>query len=157
MTATAGAQTDLCKLVDDERNPPEKILRCGDGLVVRSAHDTSYQPIDQAVAAPPNTMRLDSGAVLVDFHSSAKRRTFQILTPNAIAAVRGTRWVVSAEPARSSVFVISGRVAVSRPQAQPTVLLGPGQGVDVAPDGLPLVVKRWAAARVRTLLARFGE
>ena len=79
------------------------------------------------------------------------------MTPNAIAAVRGTKWIVEVGPERTSTLVISGRVAVSRPRAEQTVVLRPGEGADVAPDDAPIVVKRWAEPRVRALLARFGE
>jgi hypothetical protein len=143
--------------VPDDRNPPEKILRCGDALEVRSAHQTEYHPVDQAGNAPPNAIQLDSGALMIEFHPGKGRRHFQILTPNAIAAVRGTKWVVEVAPARTSTFVIAGRVAVSRSRGQQTVLLRPGEGADVTPQSGPIVVKRWAASRVKTLLARFGE
>ena len=156
-TATARAQAGACQLIADDRNPPEKILHCGGALEVRSAHQTDYHPADQAGNAPPNAIQLDSGALMIEFHPSKGRRHFQILTPNAIAAVRGTKWVVEVAPARTSTFVIAGRVAVSRPHGDQTVLLRPGEGADVTPDNGPIVVKRWAAPRVQTLLARFGQ
>jgi hypothetical protein len=153
----AQAQAGACQLIADDRNPPEKILRCGDALEVRSAHQTDYQPVDQAASAPPNAIQLDSGALMIAFHPSKGRKHFQILTPNAIAAVRGTKLVVEVAPARTSTFVVAGKVAVSRPNEQQTVVLRPGEGADVAPDGAPIVVKRWAKPRVQALLARFGE
>jgi hypothetical protein len=156
-TAAARAQAGGCELVADERNPPEKILRCGDALAVRPAHQTEYHPVDQTGNAPPNAIQLDSGALMIEFHPSNGRRHFQILTPNAIATVRGTKWVVEVAPARTSTFVIAGRVSVSRPHGEQAVLLRPGEGADVTPDGGPIVVKRWARPRVQTLLARFGE
>jgi hypothetical protein len=156
-TAAARAQAGGCELIADERNPPEKILRCGDALEARPAHQTDYHPVDQTGNAPPNAIQLDSGALMIEFHPSKGRRHFQILTPDAIAAVRGTKWVVEVAPARTSTFVIAGTVAVSRPHGQQTVLLRPGEGADVTPDGAPIAVKRWARMRVQALLARFGE
>lgn len=156
-TAPVHAQAGGCELIPDDRNPPEKILRCGAALEVRSAHQTDYHAVDQAGNAPPNAIQLNSGALMIEFHPSKGHRHFQILTPNAIAAVRGTKWVVEVSSARTSTFVIAGRVAVSRPHGEQTVLLRPGEGADVAPDGAPIVVKRWAAPRVQALLARFGQ
>jgi hypothetical protein len=154
---SAGAQTSACELVPDEKNPPEKILRCGEGLVVRTAHDTTYHAVGGQGTKPPKELQLDAGAVMVEFHPSKGHSTFQIRTPNAIAAVRGTKWVVDVSPDKTSTFVISGYVAVSRPRGAETVVLRAAEGADVSPDSGPIVVKRWAAPRVKALLARFGE
>ncbi|HEY3719735.1 MAG TPA: FecR family protein [Roseiarcus sp.] len=154
---SAAAQTSACELVPDAQNPPEKILRCGRTLVVRTAHDTSYHPVDQNGTEQPNEVELDGGALMVEFHRSKRHPSFQIRTPYAVAAVRGTKWVVDVDSEKASTFVIAGRVAVSRPGGEQTVLLRAGDGADVSPDSGPIVVKRWPAARVRALLARFGQ
>ena len=57
--AAASAQTSACELVPDAQNPPEKILRCGRTLAVRTAHDTSYHPVDQNATEQPNEVELD--------------------------------------------------------------------------------------------------
>jgi hypothetical protein len=154
---SASAQTSACELVPDAQNPPERILRCGDKLVIRTAHDTSYHPVDQNGTEQPNAVELDSGALMIEFHPSKGHPSFQIRTPHAIAAVRGTRWVVDVGSGQTSTFVIAGHVAVSRPSGEQTTLLRAGEGADVSPGSGPIVVKRWAAARVRGLLARFGR
>ncbi len=156
-TASASSQTGQCQLVADERNPPEQILRCGDGLIVRTAHETRYGPADLQGKKRPNSLQLDDGALMIEFHPAAGHRNFQILTPHAITAVRGTKWAVEVTPERTSTLVISGRVAVSRLHVEQTVVLKPGQGADVDSGGGPITVKRWAEKRVRALLARFGE
>jgi len=156
-TASAGAQTAGCALAVDDRNPSEKILRCGASLEVRAAAGTNYHAIDQQGSEQPKSLQLDDGALLVEFHPSKGRRSFQILTPHAIAAVRGTRWAVEVAPERTSTLVIAGRVAVSRPGAAQIVVLRPREGADVSAGEEPIVVKRWAEKRVRALLARFGE
>ena len=153
---TGPARSAECQLVPDDRDPSQQILRCGRGLVVRSAPGTSYSPASQG-EEQPNSVQLDSGALLVEFHPTHSHPTFQILTPQAIAAVRGTRWAVDVGADRTSTLVISGIVAVSRRSAPSTALLRAGQGLDVSPGMDPLVVKRWKPERVRTLLARFGE
>jgi len=153
---SADAQTSACQLVPDDRNPPEKILRCDDTLEVREAHGTSYRAPDP-LGTQPSELQLDAGALMVEFHPSREHRTFQIRTPYAIAAVRGTKWAVETGAEKTSTLVIAGRVAVSRPEGGPAALLHAGEGADVSPGSGPIVVKRWAAARVRALLARFGQ
>jgi hypothetical protein len=37
------------------------------------------------------------------------------------------------------------------------VVLTEGQGVDISPSDTSMVEKQWGEARVRALLARFGE
>ena len=78
------------------------------------------------------------------------------MTPQAIAAVRGTKWAVDATEGKSSVFVVNGRVSVARRGGANRVVLGPGEGVDVEATGT-LTVKRWASARVAALLARLAQ
>ena len=82
---------------------------------------------------------------------------FEVITPQAIAAVRGTKWAVDVADGKTSVFVVTGRVAVSREPGSPGVELGPGEGVDVEAGTAPLTVRKWGAPRVAALLARFGE
>jgi hypothetical protein len=156
-TLSAISQSGECELVADNSNPSEKIMRCGDDLVVREAHGTRYHPVDQHGKGPPKALRLDAGALMIEFHRSEARKNFQILTPHAIAAVRGTEWVVDVQPARTSTLVISGEVAVERLHSDATVILKPGQGADISAGTGPIVAKRWPKRRVRALLARFGE
>ena len=82
---------------------------------------------------------------------------FSVITPQAIAAVRGTKWAVDVAGGTTSVFVVDGRVAVQSPTSRSRVVLGPGEGVDVERGTDPLEVKRWGAARAAALLARLGE
>lgn len=153
---SAPSRAAECQMTPDDRDASQQILRCGRALVIRSAPGTSYSPVPQG-GEQPSEVQLDSGALLVEFHPSPHHPTFQILTPHAIAAVRGTRWAVEVGADKTSTFVISGIVAVSRRSEPATVLLRRGQGVDVSPGMEPLAVKRWKPERVKTLLARFGE
>jgi hypothetical protein len=155
--APAASQSGECRLVADDRNPSEKIMRCGDDLVVRAAPGTRYHPVDQQGKEQPNALRLDAGALMIEFHPSDTHKNFQILTPHAIAAVRGTKWVVDVGRARTSTLVISGEVAVGRPHTEPTVVLEPGEGADISPGSGTITAKRWPKKRVRALLARFRE
>jgi ferric-dicitrate binding protein FerR (iron transport regulator) len=98
-------------------------------------------------------MALTSRGLLIEV---TRRRRFQILTPHAIASVRGTMFAVDVTAERTSVFVVRGRTRVESRSVSGAVVLGSGDGVDVTPGQL-LVVRRWSAERVAALLARFGR
>src|SRR5689334_3831758 len=146
-----------CSLAPDDKNPSEKILRCGDSLIIRNAPDTRYELTGQDEQQKIGEVRLDSGALLLEFTPSDRQKQFQILTPHAIAAVRGTKWAVEVVPDRTSTLVVSGTVEVKRPMRRRGVLLHAGEGTDVSARGGRLAVKRWAQRRVDALLARFGQ
>jgi FecR protein len=157
--APALAQGGGCVLVPDKRHPEDQILRCGGTLTARPAAGTTYRPVDQSLPFPPPALQLDDGALLMEFHPSAGRRDFQILTPEAIASVRGTRWAVERKAGQTSVVVLRGAVAVARmgATAGTSVLLRRGDGVDVDASGGPLQAKQWRRERVKALLARFAR
>jgi hypothetical protein len=150
-------QVSGCVLSPDKRSADDKILRCGTALTVRPAPGTVYHALDAGADRPPGSVQLDSGALLIEFHPTAKRRDFQILTPQAIAAVRGTSWAVEVKPGQSSVLVLTGAVRVARANNAGAVVLRPGQGVDVTDAGEPLQIKQWPSQRVQALLSRFGS
>jgi ferric-dicitrate binding protein FerR (iron transport regulator) len=151
------AQSGACRLQPDKYNPSEQVLRCGDELTITPAPGTAYHPVDTAPGHLPSSVRLDSGALFVKFHPAARPGNFQILTPQAIASVRGTTWAVEAKDGRTSVLVLTGVVDVTSANAATTAVVREGQGVDVDSQGGPLQVKRWSSARKRALLARFGR
>ena len=157
-SAPAGvhAQSTGCTLTPDDRNPSEKVLRCGDQLTIRTAPNTRYRLTGQQREEQPTGAHLDVGALLIEFKPREGRRSFQILTPHAIAAVRGTTWAIEVEDDVTSTLVILGFVEVKRPDATGGALLRAGQGSDVSFGGGPVTVKRWAKPRVDALLARFG-
>jgi hypothetical protein len=154
---SALAQAGACVLSADKGSPDDRILRCGTTLTVRPAPGTAYHPVGAGPSGAPGAVQLDSGALLIEFHPAGKRPNFQILTPHAIASVRGTVWAVEVKPGQSSVLVLSGVVRVARANGAAAVALRRGQGVDVTDAGGPLEVKTWAPERVRALLARFGR
>jgi hypothetical protein len=132
-------------------------LRCGQTLTVQPAQGTRYRPIFTQGHPVPTGARLDDGALLIEFHPSGGDRDFQILTPLAIAAVRGTRWAMEVSRARTSTLVLSGAVAVTSRRLNQYVVLTEGQGVDVSAQDTALTRKTWREARIRALLARFGR
>ena len=156
--APALGQPAGCTLVADDRNPKEKMLRCGDDLTIRPAANSKYQVTGEAGQGPPTEVRLESGALLIEFKPSERAKNFQILTPHAIAAVRGTRWAVEVTSARTSTLVLDGEVDVAQVRdKQRSARLKASQGADVTGKPGPVVVKSWGKKRIDALLARFGQ
>jgi ferric-dicitrate binding protein FerR (iron transport regulator) len=149
------AQTGGCA-VAAHTDPPRQVLVCADGLTMTAERGADYRMLDRNRDGRPDAVEVRSRALLLELSAGNRRGSFQVLTPHAIASVRGTVWAVDVGPERTSVLVREGRVTVAPPRATEQVQLGPGQGVDVEP-GRPLEVKQWSAERVARLLARFGR
>ena len=135
-----------------------QILHCRDGLTIQAEAGAAYNLVDRNRDNQPDAVNLQGRAIFIDAPGQSARQGFQIMTPQAIAAVRGTQWAVDVSGTRTSVFVVSGRVAVRRVAGNTRgVSLGPGEGVDVEAGTAPLVVRRWPAPRAAALLARLGR
>ena len=147
----------VCALVPNDRMPSEKILQCGETLTVRPAQGARYRPLYKKGDPLPVGIRLNDGALLIEYHPASPQEKFQILTPLAIAAVRGTKWAMEVTRARTSTLVLAGAVAVTNRRLNEYVVLTEGQGVDITPTDTSVVQKTWGEARVRALLSRFGE
>ena len=132
-------------------------LRCGGGVTIVAESGAQFTLLDRDSNGRVDAVDLQSKAVFVEAPKKKAGKPFEVITPQAIAAVRGTQWAVDAEGAKTSVFVDSGRVAVRRVAAPGQVVLGPGEGVDVDAGTTPLEVKRWPAPRVAALLGRLGR
>nr|WP_246718590.1 FecR domain-containing protein [Microvirga terrestris] len=157
MSETALAQGVGCVL-QAASGPQRQILRCHDGLTIEAEAGAAYEIVDRNRDAQPDAVNLQGRAIFVDAPARSVGRGFQIMTPQAIAAVRGTQWAVDVSGTRTSVFVVTGRVAVRRVSGNTRgVSLGPGEGVDVEAGTSSLVVRRWPAARAAALLARLGR
>jgi len=127
-------------------------------LTIEAEAGADFNLVDQNRDALPDAVNLQNRAILIDAPAQSTRRGFRIMTPQAIAAVRGTRWAVDVAAGKTAVFVVTGRVSVRRVSGGSAgVSLGPGEGVDVEPGTTPLIVRRWPAARANALLARFGR
>lgn len=161
LTLAAGAASAQARCAEETRfDPPLRVLRCADGLVLETEQGSRLQPIDRNGDGHLEGAELGGRAVLVTLPPGrrVRRDGFQILTPHAIASVRGTVYAVDVTSDRTSVFVERGRVAVARRSApEAAVTLGPGEGVDVDADQGALTVRRWPQERVRALLERFGR
>ncbi len=132
-------------------------LRCRGGVIIVSEAGARFSMRDRDRDGVIDTVDLQSKAVLVDAPKQKRQRRFEVITPQAIAAVRGTRWAVDADPETTSVFVVSGEVGVRRRSGRDGVVLTPGEGVDVQAGTAPLTVRRWPQPRVDALLRRLGQ
>ena len=122
-----------CALVPNDQMPSEKMLQCGENLTVRAAPGARYQPLYKKGDPLPVGIRLNEGALLIEFHPASPKEKFQILTPLAIAAVRGTKWAMDVTKAQTSTLVVDGAVAVTNRRLNQFVVLTEGQGVDITP------------------------
>ena len=156
-SSSASAAGGICALIPNEHDPSEKTLRCGQELTVRPAHGTSFKPLFTKGQSLPAAIRLDNGALLIEFHPVVEHTEFQILTPLAIAAVRGTQWAMEVSATRTSTLVLEGAVAVTSRRLNQYVILTGGQGVDISVGDTSLTQKQWGQSRIRALLSRFGE
>jgi hypothetical protein len=132
-------------------------LRCRGGVVIVAEAGAQFSTRDRDGNGVIDAVDLRSKAVLIDAPKQAPGRRFEVITPQAIAAVRGTRWAVDAEVAKCSVLVVAGQVGVRRRTGRDRVVLNPGEGVDVDQSATPLTVRRWPQSRVDALLQRLGQ
>jgi ferric-dicitrate binding protein FerR (iron transport regulator) len=152
-TAAAQSATTGCSL--ENSTFITQTLRCKGGLTIVIENGARYTLRDLDGNGRVDTVELGSKALLLEVPKKG-RKEFKVITPQAIAAVRGTKWAVDAVENQTSVFVVNGQVAVGRRAGRNSVVLGPGEGVDVEAAG-PLTVKRWPPARVAALMARLGQ
>jgi ferric-dicitrate binding protein FerR (iron transport regulator) len=136
------------------QDPLRQIITCGPALRVEREAGSSVTLIEGRNGSVPRTIELRGGAAFIEVTPGSAAT--QIRAPHAIAAVRGTTYIVDAGPAATSVFVIEGRVEVRKPEGGQSVMLNSGDGVDVTTDA-PLEVVAWGAGRVADLLARFAR
>jgi hypothetical protein len=131
-------------------------LRCPTAITIVGESGAKFELRDRNRDGQVDSVELSNKALLLEVPKKPGRARFDVVTPQAIAAVRGTKWAVDAEGAKTSVFVVDGRVSVARPAGRGSVVLGAGDGVDVEPSG-DLIIKRWPPARVTALMARLGQ
>ena len=150
---SARAADASCKR-GDLPDPPRVVYRCSNGRVLEAEAAASLRIPDRPEQARPAGATITGKAVLIDVRPGSG--AFQILTPQAIAAVRGTAYIVDVAAETTSVFVLRGAVAVSRADGSETVVLQPGQGADVSP-GRPVAPVVWGRQRAAKLPPRFAR
>jgi ferric-dicitrate binding protein FerR (iron transport regulator) len=152
--ATAAAQSATMGCSSESSTTTTQTIHCTAGLTIVVENGARYALHDRDGNGRVDSVELSSRALLLEVPKG--RNEFKVVTPQAIAAVRGTKWAVDAAENQTSVFVVRGRVAVGRRTGGNGVTLGPGEGVDVETAG-PLTVKQWPPARVAALMARLGR
>jgi ferric-dicitrate binding protein FerR (iron transport regulator) len=150
----AAAQSATMGCSSESSTITTQTIHCKAGVTIVVENGARYALHDRDGNGRVDSVELSNKALLLEVPKN--RNEFKVVTPQAIAAVRGTKWAVDAVENQTSVFVIHGRVAVGRRTGGNGVTLSPGEGVDVEAAG-PLTVKRWPPARVAALMARLGQ
>lgn len=110
-------------------NAAQTTLQCEGGVTIVAENGAQYVLGDANRDGRIDSVELNSKALLLDVQGKSSGRKFQVNTPQAIAAVRGTRWAVDVAEGKTSVFVVHGRVNVGRrTRGDRRVVLGPGRG-----------------------------
>lgn len=80
--------------------------------------------------------------------------TFEVHTPNAVAAVRGTDWLGQVGRDATGIIVLQGAVVVThrRPEIQGEVFLTASMGTDVIGNEPPSLPKQWGKGRVQAMV-----
>jgi hypothetical protein len=144
LTADAAAQPAKLGCTSAPTAQGTQTLYCPTAITIVAESGAKFELRDRNRDGHVDSVELSNKALLLE------------VPKQAIAAVRGTKWAVDAEGAKTSVFVVNGSVSVARPAGRGSVVLGAGDGVDVEPSG-ELIVKRWPPARVTALMARLGQ
>ncbi len=136
--------------------------RCDNGITIVAESGARFELNDANRDGHIDSVELSSKALLVEVPRKPGGNPFKVLTPQAIAAVRGTKWAVDVTEAKTSVFVANGRVGVTRRATRGRgAVLGAGEGVDVEATGpltvKTLTVKTWGQPRIDALMARLGQ
>ena len=151
----AAAQQAPAGCSSEQRPNAAQTLRCRDGLIIVAEDGARFTL--QGKSGDADSVELRNKAVLIDVPKQKGNSRFRVITPQAIAAVRGTKWAVDVRETRTSVLVLDGQVAVLRPGGSGEAVLGPGEGVAVEPGTGALEVKRWGQPRIDALLARLRQ
>src|SRR3984957_8152801 len=66
----------LCALVPNGKLPSEMMLQCGENLTVRATPGARYQPLYKKGDPLPVGIRLNEGALLIEFHPASPKEKF---------------------------------------------------------------------------------
>jgi len=156
LACDAAAQPAKLGCTSEQTAQGSQTLHCRTAITIVTENGAKFELKDRNRDGHVDTVELSNKALLIEVPKKPGGNRFDVVTPQAIAAVRGTKWAVDAADGKTSVFVVDGRVSVGRTATRGGVVLGPGDGVDVEASG-ELIVKRWPPARVTALMARLGQ
>jgi hypothetical protein len=133
-------------------------LQLIDGSVINLG-SASELSIEDVVSQGPGTERqigldLWIGALRAFAAPATSDSRFEIRTPKAVTAVRGTEWGILASVVQSDVLVLTGRVGVRKNEisGRSAITLTRTLGVTVTDQGLGQIT-RWTEAQVAALMA----
>lgn len=156
LAGPAAAQPANSRCTSEPTAQGTQTLRCERAITIVVENGAKFELRDHNRDGHVDSIELSSKALLIEVPKKPGGNRFGVTTPQAVAAVRGTKWAVDATDGKTAVFVVDGRVNVARRAGRGSVVLGPGEGVDVEAAG-ELIVKRWPPARVTALMARLGQ
>jgi hypothetical protein len=130
-----------------------------DGTVICVGENTHVQIAQYQSASNGLKTRLDLnwGVLRLLVNRSGAGGQFEVESETAVAAVRGTDWLIEVTPERTSVAILQGAVAVSGRGAGATaavLLATPGQGTDVRRGAPPSPVTTWGPERLTATVSR---
>src|SRR5690606_26973336 len=76
------------------QDPSRTALTCPNGVRIVAEDGANFSLEDRGAAAGPEAVRLDGKALLLEAPAGAVEGGFEVITPQAVAAVRGTKWAV---------------------------------------------------------------
>ncbi|HEY1406655.1 MAG TPA: FecR family protein, partial [Spirochaetota bacterium] len=174
--AVSGIVNFVQGTVKVEKDGVSNILKVGDSVVegirIVTVGDKSFAEIyigDNAIKVMGNTTLLVSRMVMSSEGKSTdltvekgslfskipkkleKGDDYRVRTAHAVAAVRGTEFMVSDEGIKSNIVCVDGKIAVAQIQSpDKTVVLGKNDEVDVA-AGSEMVKKQIESDKLRTI------
>ena len=102
---TAAAQAPAASCVAANTANSTQTLRCEGGITVIAENGARFSLNDTNHDGRVDQAELSGKALLLEVPKQPRGKTFQVNTPQAIAAVRGTRWAVDVAENKTSVFV----------------------------------------------------
>lgn len=124
-------------------------LKLGQRTLLKLGAETEIR-IDKYLPDAGGEIELASGAIGFARTGRKSEEDVRIRSAYGLIAVRGTRFFAGPSRGQFGILVDEGRVAVLA--AGVTVMLGPGEGTDVAAPGAPpSEPRRWPASRARAL------
>jgi hypothetical protein len=155
--AAKGAALEVGDAIVTEAGGKAKLL-LNDGTIVSVGEKARLLLAQYQGAANGYRTRLraEQGAMRFLFQRALELSRFEVETETAVAAVRGTRWLMDVEPGHTAVALLDGSVAVTARGAPggEVVLDRPGQGTDVRTGQAPTPPAIWGAQRFATVLSR---
>src|SRR6204780_2069285 len=106
----AAAQSTTMGCSSESSTTTTQTIHCKAGVTIVVENGARYALHDRDGNGRVDSVELSSKALLLEV--PRRRNEFKVITPQAIAAVRGTKWAVDAAENQTSVFWVNWRGAV---------------------------------------------